>query len=261
MATRKWIALCLASLALACTAGAFVTEGKKPSLQTERWSRLPKESFEHAIDGLHIPDGLGVERTVELKGELSRLIAVVRASDFREYCEAITGIRGVVPKLSADGAARIFRSADGLALVSSTAQAAESEVLEKYWLYFTEFGSGRRFFTGYIPTMSGITVTAVPRDRYHELETLSYFKQIQQAHDHSGIVALTSAFERGDTLTNYTKSTDSLSVAIIKLTVTTEVTGLAYPIIVRYFWSDKLKIWIPFDSFQLFAGNRIDFIF
>jgi len=79
--------------------------------------------------------------------------------------------------------------------------------------------------------------------------------------EHAGIVGSVSHFEWRDNISRATAREKEIEVGTIKLLLVTSEKNLAYPVIVRYFWSTGSKSWVLFDYYELYSGKRVPLIF
>ena len=239
---------------------------KSKTVATSPWYILPSEriaNFDARKLALRLEGAALAQddsRLQPLREEINIFIKTLLAKNFEEYMNLITLESGGRLHLADWAKKNVFRDARALSLIEKTATGDGDQVLEPFWLYFTHYGAGERFFIGYVRDQTSCVVRNYAASGYQELTMESYMRQLSTG-KHAGIYATPTYFARGDTITASISRNREITVATFQVLLSTSVDQLAYPVIVRYFWSEQCKRWLPFDIFQLFSGERVDVIF
>jgi len=191
---------------------------------------------------------------------MNGFIKTLLAKDFDEFMRLISAGSGDRPHLADWALKNVARDAHSLSLVEGAGTQTGDQVLEPFWLYFTHYGAGDRYFKGYSPAQTSCVVRNYREAEYQELTTENYFSHLSHG-KHAGIYATPTYFAREDTIAAAVARKREITVATFQILLFTSVDQVAYPVIVRYFWSEQCKRWLPFDVFQLFSGERVDVIF
>ena len=200
------------------------------------------------------------EPYAELKFELNRVVKVFRAATYSQYVEALVGSQKplIISKYGKGTVTEFLKATNSTLPLNSVSPNSD---FEQYWNIYVRSYNLQSQFAGYCPKESYIQLLDYTESEYVLLETLPYLKHLADTEMNFGILASRSFFEGDNDLENLRLSKSPILVAVIKLTLKTNMHDLAYPIMMRYYWSPQRHHWIQYDHFQLIASAPVHFVY
>ena len=241
--------------------------GKSRLPTTSYWFGLKTVPFNSEQKGGYLIQKLAgsepsvsAEQEKKFKAEIGAVIATLRAPTFADYRAAQARGTKTPPLLTPWALESIVNANKALSLVEAGAISSPEDALERFWLNATQLGRGQEWFVGYVPEESHyVFKVAKPADNSW-LDMRAYMDTLIKEKA-AGLAGSQSFFDRGETLASVQVRKSPILVATFRLMLSTRTHNLAYPIITRFFWSEKSRSWVFHDYYELYAGKRVRFIY
>jgi len=264
MTIRHKILLGVALWSVALSALASAAESAiGDSSETEHWAALKAvpiseiETLPVVVAGTRLP--IDKEQSAGLKSEFRRLATIFSAVTYSQYINAL-----------AYDSQRLNLSNYGQKLVSEFLGAAHPDRtrgsgdplvdFEEYWNLYVRATNLKARFNGFCPAESSAELVDYSESEYVLLETLPYLKRLADTEENLGILASHSFAENGNELESLIALKKPITVAVCKVTLKTNLRDLAYPIVIRYFWSPTRHRWIQHDLYQLMGAAPVHLV-